>query len=106
MLATIAAAIMAAETAAASAPGGCGDISGQWCSGWASDHTGGGAPPSVTKTVTVRRAVTPFGTPHAQYVVDYEAALALHPDMAACLGNGTCSAGQFGKVRLRSRTAD
>ena len=98
MLAAIAATLVAAE-ATTGVPGGCGNISGQWSSGWASDHGGGGGSPPVTKSMTVRRAVTPFGKPHAQYVVDYEAALALHPDMATCLGNGTCSAGQFGKVR-------
>ena len=62
----------------------CGDISGAWTSGWpAADNGGspaGATPPPGLRWMTVRRAVTPFGKPHAQYVVDYNAALALHPD--------------------------
>ena len=55
--------------------------------------------------LTVRKASTPYGTPHAQYVVDYSAALALHPDMEVCLGNGTCSPGQFGLARALNTSA-
>ena len=96
-------AVAAAAAAAARPPSFCGDISGEWTSGWpASDQgsaTSGAPPPPNVRWLTVRRAVTPFGKPHAQYVVDYNAALALHPDRRTCLGNGTCSAPQFGLAR-------
>ena len=66
------------------------DLSGNWTTGWAHSHTGGpgpAAPALQSQTVVVRKAVTPYGTPHAQYVVDYRESLALHPDMRTCLGN-------------------
>jgi hypothetical protein len=80
----------------------CGDISGEWSSGWPASEQGGatGAPPPPgVRWMTVRRAVTPFGKPHAQYVVDYNAALALHPDGRTCLGKGTYSAPALGFAR-------
>ena len=90
---------------AASSPG-C-DLSGDWTRGWAPSFSGRGGPGAVPPGdhLTVRRASTPFGTPHAQYVVDYAAALALHPDMQTCLGNGTCSPGQLGTARAVNRSA-
>ena len=89
----------------------CTDISGEWTSGWPIAHDGGAPPPlspaaallSLRRSMTVRKAVTPFGKPHAQYVVDYNAALALHPNLQTCLGNGTCSPPQFGLARALNK---
>ena len=81
----------------------CADISGEWTSGWAASYDGAPAAPAapLQRPILVRKAVTPWGHPHAQYVVGSPgtAALALHPDLQTCLGNGTCSAGQFGQAR-------
>ena len=77
------------------------DLSGDWTTGWAANFSGKGGPGTAVPRdhITVRAAITPFGTPHAQYVVDYTAALGLHPNMQTCLGNGTCTSGQFGRAR-------
>ena len=83
-------------------PSFCGDISGEWTSGWAANYHGAPAPLlPAHSAIVVRKAVTKWGKPHAQYVVGSPAtaALALHPDLQTCLGNGTCSAGQFGQAR-------
>ena len=103
MLPPLASLFLALGSGAATGPDAsfCDDISGDWTAGWPADQGGGApaAPPPGVHWMTVRRAVTPFGTPHAQYVVDHNAALALHRDGRTCLGNGTCSAPQLGFAR-------
>lgn len=99
-------AAVSAVSAVSVAGPGC-DLSGDWTRGWAADFSGRGGPGAVPPAdhLTVRKASMPYGTPHAQYVVDYEAALALHPDMQICLGNGTCFPGQFGRARAVNSSA-
>ena len=79
----------------------CADtVAGEWTAGWPADYNGRTTPPTGPKAaMIVRSAVTPFGSPRAQYVVNYESALAVHPNLQVCLGNGTCGATQFGAAR-------
>lgn len=80
-------------------------MAGEWISGWPADYDGTSTTPPLPSPglpkegMMVRNAETPFGNPHAQYVVNYESALAVHPNLQTCLGNGTCSANQFGTAR-------
>ena len=85
-----------------------GTMAGEWTAGWPADYDGQpqpgpNGPPKVG--MEVRATTTSWGTPHAQYVVDYESALAVHSDLQACLGNGTCSENQFGTARRLNSSA-
>ena len=81
-------------------------MAGEWTSGWPADYDGASTtqPPAPKGGMVLRHAETPWGNPRAQYVVDYESALAVHPNMQTCLGNGTCSANQFGTSRALNST--
>jgi hypothetical protein len=80
------------------------DLAGTWITGYAPNFAGGAEPATPAPAhsrLEVIAAVTPFGSPPAQYVTDAfgVSALALHPNWQTCLGNGTCSADQFGNAR-------
>ena len=81
------------------------DLIGEWITGYAPNYAGGvepATPAPAHSRLEVIAAVTPFGTPPAQYVTDafgVRTALALHPNWQTCLGNGTCSADKFGNAR-------
>jgi hypothetical protein len=80
------------------------DLAGTWVTGYAPNYAGGAEPATPAPAhsrLEVIAAVTPFGSPPAQYVTDAfgVSALALHPNWQTCLGNGTCSADQFGNAR-------
>ena len=87
------------------------DLAGTWVTGYAPNYAGGAepaTPPPSHSRLEVIAAVTPFGTPPAQYVTDafgVRTAFALHPNWQTCLGNGTCSPDQFGNARALNADA-
>ena len=86
------------------------DLAGTWTTGYAPNYAGGAEPATpvpVHSRLEVVAAVTPFGSPPAQYVTDAfgVAALALHPNWQTCLGNGTCSTDAFGNARALNADA-
>lgn len=78
------------------------NLSGVWSAGWPSNYSGSPSTPTpaILRGVSVYPATTPFGIPPAQYMAqNINQALALHPDLKTCLGNGTCKDFQMGVAR-------